>query len=120
MKKLFSFRLYAEGLKILRLPGFTTGIIITLLMCADPIIKRFEFGEPCDCGSPHMHILTMSQFALPLLLLLLVTPFFIFRVFSFLNKRSLFLHRFLFIKFEYLRFSLPKELFRRRPQDKPS
>ncbi len=88
MKKIFSFRLYGEGLKILRLPGFTTGIIITLLMCADPIIKRFEFGEPCACGRPHMYILTMSQFALPLLLLLIVAPFFIFRVFAFLNKRN--------------------------------
>lgn len=85
MKKIFSFRLYVEGLKRIRLLGFATGIVLTLLMLVTAI--SFDTSLPGD-GWDTIFVLELSDFAVPLFMLWFVTPFFIHKMFGFLNKRN--------------------------------
>ncbi len=83
MKKIFSFRLYLEGLKRLRLLGLATGIVLPLLMIVQFVIRVSSYVV-----RPLYVVSQMEFFAFPLVLLLIATPFFIYQAFSFLNKRK--------------------------------
>ncbi len=88
MKKLFSFRLYVEGLKRVRLLGIAAGIVISLMMIVQAVSNVTSLNNLNIAYDVIVDLSQMEQFAAPLILLLAVTPFFIHKTFSFLNKRK--------------------------------
>lgn len=91
MKHVFNFKLYLEGLKKIRLVGIIAGIVVIISNALPPIVallgsRGAEYAD--ELGAPSSTILTASNFAIPSLLLLFLTPFFFLSMYSFLNKRN--------------------------------
>lgn len=91
MKSIFNFKLYLEGIKKIRLVGIIAGIIVLIGNALPPLVSLLESRNQdimnAISGS-EINILTASNFAIPSLTLLFLTPFFFFSMFSFLNKRN--------------------------------
>lgn len=89
MKYVFNFKLYLEGLKKIRLVGIIAGIIVIISNALPPIVTLLGSQNESYVGyKPNTTILTASNFAIPSLLLLFLTPFFFLSMYSFLNKRN--------------------------------
>ena len=84
MKYVFNFKLYLEGLKKIRLVGIIAGIIVLIGNALPPVTNLLERTQ----GDGSATILTASNFAIPTLFLLFLTPFFFLSMYSFLNKRN--------------------------------
>lgn len=85
MKKIFSFRLYLEGLKRIRLLGFAAGIVFTLAMSFHPLVELLG-GNLAECMGITLN--GLEDFANFWLLHPIFTVFIVYRTFSFLNKRN--------------------------------
>ena len=89
MKYFFNFKLYLEGLKKIRLVGIIAGIVVLVSNALPPIVSLLNSRNESYVGyEPNTTILTASNFAIPSLLLLFLTPFFFLSMYSFLNKRN--------------------------------
>lgn len=89
MSKFFSFKLYREGMKKSRLAGITIASVITALTALIPLVQLLSPTIYYEPGfEPVTVIISPSDFALPLLLLLFLTPILTLTMFSFLNKRN--------------------------------
>lgn len=91
MKSIFNFKLYLEGIKKIRLVGIIAGIIVIIGNALPPLICLLETRNQSvfdSIGGSDISILTASDFAIPSLTLMFLTPFFFFSMFSFLNKRN--------------------------------
>lgn len=88
MSKFFSVKLYWEGLKKSRLMGITFTAITTVLTALVPLVQLLtpRYYEPGY--TPPTTIIDPRNFAIPLLMLLLVAPILTFAMFSYLNKRN--------------------------------
>ena len=87
MTSFFSFRLFKESLRRLRTVG-TTAFLLTffgsVLSPASLLADTLFF----DLDSKSVQIIEAPIFALPLMVLLLLSPLFVFTTLSFLNRRS--------------------------------
>lgn len=91
----FSFGLYREGLKKVRLIGIVAAVLCIVITALIPIVSivdasRYPEGYYTNReGShvPYVKTVGTDDFA-PLLLILVFTPLIIFMMFSYLNKRS--------------------------------
>lgn len=93
----FSFGLYREGLKKVRLIGIVAAVLCIVITALRPIVsivdasrypERYHGGT--NWGAQHtsyVQTVGTDDFA-PLLLILVFTPLIIFMMFSYLNKRS--------------------------------
>ncbi|MBQ8287765.1 MAG: hypothetical protein IJX76_03220 [Clostridia bacterium] len=89
MSKFFSFKLYLEGIKKSRLQGITISAIVTALTALIPLVRLLSPTVYYEQGyEPSIEIISPSHFALPMLLLLFLTPILTLSMFSFLNKRN--------------------------------
>lgn len=89
MSRFFSFKLYIEGIKKSRLQGITIGAIVTALTALIPLIQLLTVRDyPSIDYTPSTTVISPSEFAIPLLLLLFLTPILTLNMFSYLNKRS--------------------------------
>lgn len=88
MSKFFSFKLYLQGLKKSRLQGIAITAIVTALTALVPLTQLLSprYYEPGVV--PTTTIIGYIEFAIPLMLLLFLTPILTLSMFSFLNKRS--------------------------------
>lgn len=93
----FSFGLYREGLKKVRLIGIVAAVLCIVITALIPIVSIVNasrnpegyYGET-NWGAyhaPNVKTVEADDFA-PLLLILVFTPLIIFMMFSYLNKRS--------------------------------
>ncbi|MBQ8383482.1 MAG: hypothetical protein IJX47_09790 [Clostridia bacterium] len=89
MSKFFSFKLYREGIKKTRLVGITIGSVTAALTALIPLARLLSPTVYYEPGyEPATTIISPSDFALPLLLLLFLAPILTLSMFSFLNKRN--------------------------------
>lgn len=96
MKHIFNFKLYLEGLKKIRLVGVIAGIVVLVCNALPPLVTLLESRNvqyitdefSASNTSTITTIITASSFAVPTLILLFLTPFFFFSMYSFLNKRN--------------------------------
>ena len=91
----FSFGLYREGLKKVRLIGLIAAILCIVITALMPIVSMVETHRDYNgsqiCGNaplPRIRTIGTSGLATPLLLILVFTPLIIYMMFSYLNKRS--------------------------------
>lgn len=91
----FSFGLYREGLKKVRLIGIVATVLCIVITALIPIVDMVEthrdYIGSLTCGNatpPSVRTIEISGLATPLLLILVFTPLIIFMMFSYLNKRS--------------------------------
>lgn len=90
MSKFFSFKLYLQGLKKSRLQGITLMGVVTALTALVPTVTWFS-SRHINYEEGYVPTTTMVSydgFAIPLLLLLFLTPILVLSMFSFLNKRN--------------------------------
>ncbi len=92
MKYFFNFKLYLEGLKKIRLVGIITAIVVIVANAIPPIASLIEgsrvvIAEDSNVGIAST-VKTASDFAIPMILVLFLTPFFFLSMYSFLNKRN--------------------------------
>ena len=87
MSKFFSFKLYIEGIKKSRLQGVTICAVTTALTALVPLSRLlYSLGEPKY--TPLSDVVSPNAFAIPLGLLLFLTPILTLNLFSYLNKRN--------------------------------
>ncbi len=84
MKNLFSFRLYVEGLKKIKLIGIAA-TIVTVALCA--IIPVIYMADTMPYNTNSVYDVEINEFAMPLVLIMLFAPFFVKSMFSYLNLR---------------------------------
>ena len=85
MKNYFNIKLYKEGLKKVRLLGIAAAMVSILLCSIIPITHMVQGSR---VSSNITDIMTISEFAAPLVLIMFMTPFFVISMFSYLNERS--------------------------------
>lgn len=92
----FSFGLYREGLKKVRLIGIVAAVLCIVITALIPIVsivnaskypERYHGETNWGAHTSYVHTVVTDDFA-PLLLILVFTPLIIFMMFSYLNKRS--------------------------------
>lgn len=84
MKRFFNFKLYLEGLKKIRLVGIISGIIILLANTAVPIAVIVQNTPESD----GITSINLTNFSMPMFLVLFLTPLFFLSMYSFLNRRN--------------------------------
>ncbi|WP_426351025.1 hypothetical protein ACPWSR_07325 [Alloiococcus sp. CFN-8] len=85
MKNYFNIKLYKEGLKKVRLLGIAAAMVSILLCSIIPIINMVEGSR---VSYKAIDVVTISEFAVPLVLIMFITPLFVISMFSYLNERS--------------------------------
>lgn len=88
MKNFFNFKLYLEGIKKVRLVGIIVGIVTIVLNALVPLVSLMNVTRQEYDGKVSANLIDASEFSIPLLLILFLTPFFFLSMFSFLNKRN--------------------------------
>lgn len=90
MNSVFSFGLYREGLKKVKLVGIIAAILCVVITALIPIVSMIEGARrvPNITGNINVETVEIGNLAVPLLLILAFSPLFIYMMFSFLNKRS--------------------------------
>ncbi len=90
MKNVFNFKLYLEGLKKIKLVGIIVGIVTIVLNALVPLVNLINVTqyEHDLYGQASANLIDASEFSIPLILILFLTPFFFLSMFSFLNKRN--------------------------------
>ncbi|MBE6661909.1 MAG: hypothetical protein E7606_01355 [Ruminococcaceae bacterium] len=84
MKKIFSFKLYVEGLKRIKIAGIAAAIAVILLNAVLPVIRMIE-EEPSDA---RVYSVAPDNFMSFGLLMLVFGAVFAYAMFSFLNERN--------------------------------
>ncbi|MGM9972980.1 MAG: hypothetical protein ACI33K_02920 [Clostridiaceae bacterium] len=85
MKNYFNIKLYKEGLKKVRLLGIAAAMVSILLCAIFPIIHMVEGAKVSYKATD---VVTITEFAVPLFLIMFITPLFVISMFSYLNERS--------------------------------
>lgn len=85
MNKIFSLKLYWEGIKKIRLVGFASAVLCVVVSALIPISTLLN--ERGYAPETQM-VLEIEQFCIPLVMLLFLTPLFVFSMYSFLNHRN--------------------------------
>ncbi len=84
----FNIRLYIEGLKKLRVIGIAASIVVIGICAMVPITYIITESGARYSDKPPVYNVEISEFALPLVLILFFAPFFVSSVLSFLNRRN--------------------------------
>jgi len=86
MKNIFNFKLYLEGIKKIKLVGIIVGIVTIVINALVPLVSLMNVQRSEYNSTPNL--IDASEFSIPLILILFLTPFFFLSMFSFLNKRN--------------------------------
>lgn len=88
MKNFFNFKLYLEGIKKVKLIGIIVGIVTIVLNALVPLVSLMNVSRREYMTDATPNLIDASEFSIPLILILFLTPFFFLSMFSFLNKRN--------------------------------
>ncbi|GEM_PF-2014408 len=76
----FSFAVYREGLKKIRVTGIAVSILVLVINAIVPLVHILAEGSRKTIG--------VVNFSVPMLIILFAAPLFIFNMYGFLNNRS--------------------------------
>lgn len=85
MNTVFNFGLYREGLKKIRIVGIVAAVLCIVISALIPLTSMMSYNAH---GEIIPSAISVTNMAIPLLMILAFTPIFVFMMFSFLNKRS--------------------------------
>ena len=88
LKNIFNVRLYLEGLKRLKVMGIAASIAVIGICAMIPVTYIIDHVGVHYTDKPYVYDVSINEFAIPLILILFIAPFFVSSIFSYLNRRN--------------------------------
>ncbi len=88
IKNMFNIRLYIEGLKKLKVIGIAASILVIGISALIPVIYMISESDNFYDGSRQIYDVKITEFSIPLVIILAFAPFFVSSILSFMNHRN--------------------------------